>query len=298
LIRCWKSFLKKKMYKKTKLRNDLEFNKLMGNIIEVLRGVAVAQYFNLQSKVKSFDEYKMYMDNLFQMVNVDRFHHPFLETPASPNNFILITSDTGFLGKLNVSVVKTALGQCGSNDQFTILGKQGARYVGEHGLGHSFFPGIDDNISYSEVVKLRDHIIKEFLEKKLGGTVIIYPHFISFAVQKVQTFQVLPCRFLFPEAAKIKPSLSEDPRVLIEPSIKKVVHYLVKAWIGQLLYLVFWESKLSELAARVRHLEKSTTEIRDESRKMKSKYFRLLRQISDKNIREIFASRLALEKSR
>jgi ATP synthase F1 gamma subunit len=286
------------MYKKTRLRNDLEFNKLMGSIIEVLRGVAVAEYFSLQSRMKSFDEFKRHLDDLFQMVNLGRFKHPFLEAPGYPNNFVLITSDTGFLGELNVSVVKTAMGQCRSDDRFTVVGRQGARYISEHGLEHSCFPGIDDNISYSEVIKLRDHIINEFLTKKLGGTVIVYPHFISFAMQKVQTFQLLPCRFLFSEDSKQKPLLNRDPRVLVEPSIKKVVAYLVKIWIGQLLYIVFWESKLSELAARVRHLEKSTNEIKDQSRKMKFQYFRLLRQISDKNIREIFASRLALEKNR
>jgi ATP synthase F1 gamma subunit len=285
------------MYKKIKLRNDLEFNKLMGDIIQVLRGVAVAEYFNLQSKTKSFDEYKRHLDDLFQMVNLGNFKHPFLGAPAYPTNFVLITSDTGFLGELNVSVVKTALSQCRNDDLFTVVGKQGARYIGEHGFKHSFLPGIGDDIAYDEVIKLRDHIIDEFSAKKLGGTVIVYPHFISFAMQKVQTFQILPCRFLFPEDSKRRPVLNRAPRVLVEPSVKAVVNYLVKAWIGQLLYLVFWESKLSELAARVRHLEKSTNEIKDESRKMKFKYFRLLRQISDKNIREIFASRLALEKS-
>jgi F-type H+-transporting ATPase subunit gamma len=286
------------MYKKTRLRDDLEFNKLMGSIIEVLRGVAVAEYFSLQSRIKSFDEFRKNLDDLFQMVNVAGFQHPFLGMPGYPNNFVLITSDTGFLGELNVSVVKTAVGQCRSGDEFTVIGKQGARYIGEHGLEHNFFPGIGDEISYNEVIKLRDHIVNEFLTKKLGGTVIVYPHFISFAMQKVQTFQILPCRFLFPEDTNRKPLLSKDPRVLVEPSVKKVITYLVKIWIGQLLYTVFWESKLSELAARVRHLEKSTNEIKDRSRKMKFQYFRLLRQISDKNIREIFASRLALEKNR
>jgi len=39
----------------TILRKDLAFNKVMENIIEVLKGVAATEYFHLQSKRKSFD---------------------------------------------------------------------------------------------------------------------------------------------------------------------------------------------------------------------------------------------------
>ncbi len=294
------------MFQKAKLRKEVDFNKLMGTIISVLKGVAATEYTHLQASRSSFDEFENHIRDFLKVIKLGDFKHPFLEAPSSPSNIILITSDTGFLGKLNISVVNTALEQYNSGDLLTVIGRQGGRYIEEKGIKFTSFPGIDDSISYSEIVKLRDYILRVFLEKK-GKTIIIYPHFISFSVQKTQQFQLLPCKFLFSEEEK-KPTIDMDIKdvdvasllgseeVIIEPSLKRVIEHLVKTWIGQLLNSIFWESKLSEWAARVMHLEKSSTEIKNHNKTLRLQYFRLLHEISDKSTREIFASRFALSK--
>ncbi|MFA6129357.1 MAG: F0F1 ATP synthase subunit gamma [Candidatus Omnitrophota bacterium] len=290
----------------TILRKDLAFNKVMENIIEVLKGVAATEYFHLQTKRKSFDEFEGRLRDLFAQVDIHDFQHPFLGAEASSNNIVMITSDTGFLGELNMSVINYGLSQHREADLLTVVGKEGVRYIGEHGIKYDSFAGIDDDISYGPVVKLRDHIIKQFFDKKLSNTVIIYPHFISFSVQKIEQFQLFPCRFLFPQAQKSAgPGESQtgfwqvDPeeKIILDSPLKTIVEYLVKVWIGQLIHLIFWESKLSEWAARVMHLERSTTEIRDQQKKMRLQYFRTLHERSDKSTREIFVSRMALIKS-
>ncbi|MDD5560724.1 MAG: F0F1 ATP synthase subunit gamma [Candidatus Omnitrophica bacterium] len=290
----------------TILRKDLAFNKVMENIIEVLKGVAATEYFHLQTKRKSFDEFEGRLRDLFGQVDIHNFKHPFLGAPSGANNIIMITSDTGFLGELNMSVVNQGLLQYKSEDLVTVVGKEGVRYIGEQGIKYTSFAGIDDDITYGSVIKLRDHIIKEFLTKKLSSTIIVYPHFVSFAVQKIEQFQLFPCRFLFPQAP-VSTGMGEhkagfwqanpEEKIILDSSLKSIVEYLVKVWIGQLIYLIFWESKLSEWAARVMHLERSTTEIRDQQKKMRLQYFRTLHERSDKSTREIFVSRMALIKS-
>jgi ATP synthase F1 gamma subunit len=290
----------------TILRKDLAFNKVMESIIEVLKGVAATEYFHLQSKRKSFDEFEGYLRDLFASVDISNFQHPFLGGPTSSSHIILITSDSGFLGELNMSVVNYGLAQYNSGNQLTVVGKEGVRYIGEQGIKYSSFPGIDDDISYGAVLKLRDHIINEFISKKISNTVIVYPHFVSFAVQKIEQFQLFPCRFLFPQASGSSESgvhqaglwqVNPEEKVILDSSLKVIVEYLVKVWIGQLLHLIFWESKLSEWAARVMHLERSSNEIRDQQKKMRSQYFRTLHERSDKSTREIFVSRMALKKT-
>jgi len=294
------------MFQKAKLRKEVSFNKLMGTIVSVLKGVAATEYSHLQANRSSFDLFEGHIKDFLKIIKLGDFQHPFLGVPSSPNNIILITSDTGFLGKLNISVVNSALEQYGSGDMLTVIGRQGSRYVGEKGIEFTSFPGIDDNISYSEIIKLRDYILRVFSERK-GKTIIIYPHFISFSVQKTQQFQLLPCRFLFAEQEKQATmggkledvglaTLFGNDEVIVEPSLKRVIEQVVKTWISQLLNSIFWESKLSEWAARAMHLEKSFTEIKNQNKVLRLQYFRLLHEMSDKSAREIFASRFALSK--
>jgi len=290
----------------TLLRKDLAFNKVMESIIEVLKGVAATEYFHLQSKRKSFNEFEGYLRDLLDIVDIHDFQHPFLGAPAAANNIVLITSDTGFLGELNMSVVNQGLAQYKSDDLLTIVGREGTRYIGEQGIKYDSFAGIDDDVSYSGVIKLRDHIIKQYLDKNLSGTVIIYPHFVSFSVQKIEQFQLFPCRFIFPQETESRNSSAQraafwqanpEEKVILDSPLKTIVEYLIKVWIGQLIHLIFWESRLSEWAARVMHLERSSNEIRDQQKKMRFQYFRTLHERSDKSTREIFVSRMALIKS-
>jgi ATP synthase F1 gamma subunit len=291
------------MIQKSILKTDMQFYKEMGGIIEALKGVAATEFFRLQKKQEKFDEFEEQMKRFFELMKVDNFKHPFLDSASNSKFFVLITSDTGFLGKLNAEVVQLALEQYSQEDKFIVIGKQGDLYLSTEKIagGLETFPGIADNITYSEIEKLRNYIFNKFLEEKRGSATIIYPHFVSFSVQKIQQFQLFPCRFLFGSEKSEDSSFSgqkeleEEDEIILEPSLKKVVESFIKIWVGHLLLGVFWESKLSEWAARVMHLEQSSTEIKKTSKNLKHQYFRTLHELSDKGIREIFASKLALE---
>ncbi len=283
------------MFKLNKLHKELDFNKNIGDIINVLKGVASSEFYRLQKAKKSFDEFLDYLQGFFRMIDISGTEHLFLEDSSLPQALLLITSDIGFLGKLNVSVVNTALAQSSENDKLIIVGKQGTRYVEEAGRDFTSFAGISDGVEYKEAEGLADFILKGILDKKFRRTTIVYPHFVSFAVWRIQTYQLLPCRFLF-KASSEAGKKDEEDRIIIEPALAKVIEYLVRVWIKYILYGIFWESKLSEWATRVMHLEGSSHEIKQMNKKLHFQYFHLLHEISDKNIREIFAARLAMEK--
>jgi len=291
------------MFKLTKLRKERDFNKEIGGIVNVLKGVASSEFYRLQKARKRLDEFGDYLREFLQMANIAGVRHPFLETSALAQAVLLITSDTGFLGKLNISVVNSALEQCSGRDELIVVGRQGARYIEEAGRNFTAFAGIGDEVNYKEAKDLADFIIKGFSGRKFGKVAVVYPHFLSFAVWDVRVYQLLPCRFLFREESKVSESQSvreseREERVIVEPSINKLIEYLVKVWITYMLYGIFWESKLSEWSARVMHLEGSSFKIKQTDKKLHFQYFRLLHEISDKNIREIFASRLAVQRER
>lgn len=278
------------MLKLIKLRQERAFNTDIEAIVNVLKVVASSEFYHLQKVRKNLDEFGDYLKGFFEMVDITGVRHQFLEKPSLTGAVILITSDAGFLGKLNVTIVDTAMEQCINHDKLIIVGEQGARYVKDTGKDFIGFPGISDKVEYEEVERLVDFVIKGFLGKQLGRTIIVYPHFVSFAVWDVRIYQLLPCRFLFSAGV---PDAEWEKEVIIEPSINKIIEYSVKIWMNYILYGIFWESKLAEWSTRVMHLEESSHKIKKMTKKLRLQYFRLLHEISDKNIREILGSQLA-----
>ncbi len=288
-----------------KLRQELQFNKEMAGVINVLQGVASSEFYRLQKSMKKLDKFLSYLQGFFQMIDVAEVGHPFLHDSSLPPAMLLITSDFGFLGKMNVSIVNTALESSVGGEKFIVVGRQGSSYLEEAGREFISFAGVSDEVNYKEAERLASFVIKGFLNEEFCRTVVIYPHFVSFSVWEVRTYQFLPCRFLFRKESEVStgfspPEFLEEPagggfkqeeRIIVEPSKTAIIEYLVKVWMTYMLYGIFWESKLSEWAARVMHLERSSYEIKQVEKNLRLQYFRILHEISDKNIREIFASR-------
>jgi len=282
------------MAKLTSLREELQFNKEIAGIINVLKGVAASEFGHLQRERKKFGKFDEYIKKLFQVVRLNGFSHAFIDKSKLPSNIVLITSDSGLLGKMNVEVIVTTFEEYKEGDFLTVVGRQGVRYVEEKTSGYQSFPGISDYISVKEVENLKNYIIKQVREKKAGRTIIIYPHFVSFAVQEIQTLQIFPCNLFSEKGETIDSKEEEEEKFIVEPSFERVIENLVEIWITYIIHSIFWESKLSEWAARVLHLEGSSDEVKSQARSARLSYFRAVHEESDKNIREIFSSSMGL----
>lgn len=277
-----------------KLREDLRFARELLEMIEVLKGATASQFRSLQRKRRGFENFRTRMEDFLAALDLSKAAHPFLRERAQlPKAIVMVTSDEGFLGSLNALVINAGLEQSSSSDELIVVGERGARYLSENqNLAYTFLPGIGDDITYTRAVAVRDFLIAKFLSKKIGSILVSYPRFLSLTVQRVEVIRVLPCRDIFGRKTGSKPGYSRTRQFLIEPTQGKVAEYMVKIWMMQKLYDIFWESKLSECAARIIHLEGSHEEIRNVNRNLMYEYFKRLHEKSDKNIREIFASRL------
>ncbi len=277
-----------------KLRENLRFARELQEMVEVLKGATASQFRSLQRKRKGFEDYKLRLEDFLTALDVKGFRHPFLRERSSlPKAIIMITSDEGFIGSLNAQVINSGLEQAASADELIIMGERGARYLGEiQARDYTVLPGIGDDITYTRAVAIRDLLIGKFMAKKIGSVLVSYPRFLSLTVQHVDVARILPCGDIFgrKDNSKHKPVAIDES--LIEPTPTKVIDYLVRAWLMQKLYDIFWESKLSECAARIIHLEGSHEEIMQTNKRLMHEYFKHIHERSDKNIREIFASRL------
>lgn len=277
------------MYTIKQLRQDMNFNFELGGLIEVLKGVALAQFRQLQSEREYFLRFNRAMDNFSKMVDILHSRHPFmLENPVLPKAIVMITSDEGFMGGLNQQVVEAGITQRAKGDNIIVLGERGANILEELKENFFYFPAISDPIQYSQAQGIKDYLVRRYLKKEFGKVLIVYPKFVSFVVQEIRVEQLLP----YQAPLQYNSSITVKGEIIVEPSEGRIIDYLIQLWLAQKIYDLFWDSKLSETSSRVVHLEGSSQALTDLSKKLRLQYFHTLHLVSDKNIREVIASRL------
>lgn len=277
-----------------KLREDLRFAGELLAMIEVLKSANAGQFRLLQARRKEAYDFRSYIEDFLGSFETTKITHFFLtERPRLPKLILMITSDEGFLGSLNNLVVNAGLEQANDDDELVVIGERGARHLSElQTRAFTVLPGLSDDVAYARAGAVRDLLIEKFLGKQIGSVLVAYPRFLSLTVQQVDVRKVLPCPDVFRWAPARPASAKVRPEPLTEPNKARVIDYLVRASLLQTLYDMFWESKLSECAARILHLEGSHEEIRETNRRLSYEYFKNYHARSEKHIREIFASRL------
>jgi ATP synthase F1 gamma subunit len=276
------------------LKEDLDFNRGFGDIIEVLKTSAVIQFRALQLKKRPNEEFIRRLEASFDIIARKDIRHPYVEKmPHLPSLIVIITSDTGFLGELNILLVNAALDDRKTdNDAIIVIGEQGARYMQETGISFISLPGLSDDVNYRELEGLRDYLFENY-GRKFGRVLVVYPEFVSLTLQRIETFQVLPYALPDFKQRRISAVMAE---ALIGPNEVKLLQRLIELWSGFRLLEIAWSSKQAEYAARIMHLESSTQELSHMNQQIAFNYFRVVHALRDKSIREISASKTLLEK--
>lgn len=272
----------------TAIKKDLEFNKGLATLIEVLKNLAVAQYRILEQKIKPFAEFNSAIEDFFQLIDTDNIKHPFLDKDCNSFCVVAITSDTGLLGGINMQVVAKAEAELENKDgRLIVIGERGKMYAAEGKRQFVAFSGIIDEERFSQAMQLRNYIMKKYYEKAFSGVKVVYPHPVSFTVQRVQVLTLLP--FSFEKKADIKKS---SQNLIVESKMEDIIEYLAYLWLGEKIYEIFGLSRLAEFAARYVHLEESLQRLKEMDNKLRLQYFKVRHELIDRNMRELFSARL------
>ncbi|MCM8820040.1 MAG: F0F1 ATP synthase subunit gamma [Candidatus Omnitrophica bacterium] len=270
------------------IKKDLEFNKGLSTLIEVLKNLAAAQYHILEQKIKIFQKFIFAIEDFVRLIKVIGFKHPFLEEFSETNCVVAVTSDTGLLGGINMQVILTAKAELeNKNGRLIVIGERGKMYASEGRFPFVWFSGIVDEERFAQAMQLRNYIIEKFYEGAFSGVKVVYPHPVSFTIQKVQTVTLLPFCFENKEKESYKVN-----NVIVESKMKDIIEYLAYLWLGQKLYDIFGLSRLAEFAARYVHLEESLQKLKDLDNKLRLQYFKARHELIDRNMRELFSARL------
>jgi len=271
-----------------KIREDIVSNQELTGLVDILKEISAAKFRKAKDRKERFKTFLDSFESFFKIVNLSNPIHPFTAKGPDRMGIIMITSDYGFMGRLNAQVINTAL-DCRGNGpaELIILGQRGASFLKDIGEEFTFFTGIGDANRYQLVIELRDYIIRQRLKDEIGRTVLVYPEPASFAYQKVKLINIFPCVELFERKTEFDFS---DEKIIVESSLGKIVEYLATTWITHKFYEVFEDSKLSEFAARTLSLENSYQQLLKRDSFLRRQYNYSSHRLIDRNMRDIFGS--------
>lgn len=279
----------------SKLKQNLDFNKNLNEVIEVMKLAAISQFNQFRLSHESFVEFITSLESVIGFILQQKTQNIFLkqaETPQLPAAIILVSSDEGFLGELNAVLVNRVIEKKREGDHIFVLGKQGEEYLSELMVHFTLLPSLADKLEFPQITALRDEIFALYAKGKISSVSVVYARFVNITAQQVEFESLLP----LPAAFSLKVTESKLPAYkgdfLFEPDFGATVEGWVKLWLGFKLFQIFGLSKLAELAARIMHLEGSIQELNKVNQNLKLDYFKYLHGLSDKTIREIYASRL------
>lgn len=271
------------------IKKDIEFNKGLASLIEVLKNLAVSQYRALESRIRAFEKLTFGIEGFFELIDTSIVRHPFVNSGGNPLAVIAVTSDSGLLGGLNMQIVSHAIFELEKTPgSLIIIGERGKAYVRDSRIPFVGFPGISDEDRYAQALQLRDYVVAKALKGQIGPLKVVYARPISFTVQHVEVVSFLP----FKPSAENIPGAGSLQDVILESNLSDVVEYLVSMWMGQRFYEIFGLSRLAEFSARYVHLEESLQKIKEMDSKMRLQYFRVRHELIDRNMRELFSARL------
>jgi ATP synthase F1 gamma subunit len=273
------------------IKKDMEFNRGLSSLIDVLKNIAVSQYRALEQKLKGYEKLTSTIESFFNLVDVSLIRHPFVSGGDKPLAVVAVTSDSGLLGGLNMEVVSTAVSELQEKaGTLIVIGERGKMYAQESGMPFVSFSGIRDEERYGQAMQLRDYCADVVFKGSFGALKVVYPRPISFTVQKVETETFLP--FVPPAPEQEQKIIPVDKDVILESNLGDIIEYLVFIWMGQRFYEIFGLSRLAEFAARYVHLEESLQKLKEMDNKLKLQYFRVRHEMIDRNMRELFSARI------
>lgn len=276
------------------LKEDLQFNTDLIELLGVMKNTAVFRFRALQARRRRFEDFFKAVKGFLPFIGEAGNSHALMAPVSRREAIIMVTSDEGFIGSLNTQVINAGRARDGFNDaELLIIGERGARYLKE--MGRTFVPfscAQDAKGRRSLASTLTEYIITGVKEGRFGKVSVAYPRPISFMVQKTEVLDIVP---LF-SGEDLKNTDRAPEMLIIESPVNDIIDYLAGEVLRRRLADILEDSKLSEFASRAIHLEGSSQELTEKKGKIRLKYFRAYHEMIDKSTRELFAAQITLHK--
>lgn len=230
---------------------------------------------------------------LYQLEQNPKVSHKLLQENESPKEFvILVTSDRGLAGGLNINLFREVLKTELVKTAFVTVGKKALQFSVR--TNQQVFASFgSEEIPFLELARTLTKIaIENFVSGQVSKVLILYPHFESATKQTPRWIQLLPIKPV-PTTEIVEKDKIWD--FLIEPSLTQVVDFILPHHVLTTIYQTLLEAKASEHSARMIAMKNATDSANDLIDDLTLTYNQARQEAITKEILDITTAQRALE---
>ncbi len=279
------------MGKANKIKSDLEDITELVEIIQVLKDVADTKFHELASRKDRFARFGESFVEFFRMISLATVRHPLVSNDNPKVGVLGITSEAGFMGDLNAKTVRAIMAEKERHPQgeLIIVGKKGAEKLAKVQPDMKTFTDLEEVGLYEIAIRIKDFLIQEVMEDRLGKVIVVYPWSKTFNLQKPRSVKLLPCDELLIKQAEFVDAIES---VILESDPVDIIGYLADMWLVCRIYEVLHDTSISEAAAQSQQLEASVQKMKKDKKGIAAAFTKAKKGDIDKGMREIFTSRM------
>ena len=282
------------MGKANKVKVEFLETREIVNVLQTLKDIADNKFYTLVQQKKFFKRFGETFVEFFRMLSLTEVEHPLISNKNPKVGILVITAEGGFLGEFNQKIVRLAVQEYQKCAQAVMIGVGDktqdmlAKYKPAR-----VFSGMEPHRLYKLAIEIKDYVVKEVMEDRLGKIIICYSWAKNPESSIPRVGTLLPAQDLVAKQAQF---VDVYERIIQESDPKDMITYLVNLWIGTRIYEILMDNIIASTRHQATFLDDSVDKMKKERDKVKVKWRKAKKSDIDKSLRETFSARMMTEK--
>lgn len=282
------------MGKANKQKKELKDAVELTYLIQTLKDVADNKLFTLLQRKDQFRRFGETFVEFFRMISLAKVKHPLISNDNPTVGIVVVTIEGSFLGEFNGKIIRRALieKEKYQDVRFIAVGEKAVERLKPYSPDIKVFSRMDAVGMYEMAVKVKDYLVDEIMNNRLGKVVVVYCWPKSMDTQRPRALKLLPCDELISKQSQF---VSEFERIIEESDPIQIIGYLSHLWVTTRLFEIFIDTNIASAAAQAQFLDDSLDKMRKEEKKAKIKFRKAKKGDIDKSLRETFSARMMVK---
>eukprot|EP01029_Cantina_marsupialis_P003207 TRINITY_DN1304_c0_g2_i3.p2 TRINITY_DN1304_c0_g2~~TRINITY_DN1304_c0_g2_i3.p2 ORF type:complete len:289 (-),score=27.76 TRINITY_DN1304_c0_g2_i3:1979-2845(-) len=251
------------------IRNKIGSVKSTQKITKAMEMVAASKMRRSQDAMEATRPYAETMRKVIgHLANANlEYQHPYLEErEAKRVGYVIISTDRGLCGGLNINLFKKAIVEMqgwkdkGAEIELAIIGSKATAFFNNSGAKVAAqVSGLGDEPSLEDLIGTVGVMLKKYDEGELDRLYVVYNHFVNTMIQEPTIDQLLP----LPKSDSEEMQREHSWGYIYEPEPKPLLDALLLRYIESQVYQGVVENLACEQAARMIAMKAATDNASD-----------------------------------